>query len=171
LDVPLGEYHGGLQWTSVGASTQELILDPDYPTIYMQVGEDLRGAQADLKQNRELWESRGISNYRFEFEEKVQAIRIEGWVVATVAEDSLTGVALADGGDAVMNSRWPHFLGTMDDLFETLQEMIDARAPAIVAEFDPAYGFPRTVSVDREQGIDDEFKFIVSNFEVMPIAN
>jgi hypothetical protein len=57
---------------------------------------------------------------------------------------------------------------TIDRVFLALQSAYTAEADEITVTYDPAYGFPATVSIDYIiEAMDDELSYQVSDFQVL----
>ena len=60
-----------------------------------------------------------------------------------------------------------HDAMTVEGLFKTIRDAIAGKAESVVVKYDPQYGFPTTISIDRSRMIADEEVYIsTSDFKV-----
>ena len=126
-------------------------------------GNPLSPTEAALDDAREKWRSQGIDSYRITVRESCFCpIELGGPFVVTVVRGQITSVAYTgEGTDVVPHERIPL---TVDELFATV-ETAAREAAKVEAEYDPTYGFPATIFVDRIQNaVDDEVYYSATEF-------
>jgi uncharacterized protein DUF6174 len=119
-----------------------------------------------LDDARDKWEDQGIDSYRITVRESCFCpIELGGPFVVTVVRGRIESVVYAgEGADVVPNERIPL---TVDELFDTV-ETADREAAEVRAEYDPTYGFPATIFVDRiRNAVDDEVYYEARDFQVI----
>jgi len=122
-------------------------------------------ASDELEDAREKWEDQGIDSYRITVRESCFCpIELGGPFVVTVVRGRIASVVYAgEGADVVPDERIPL---TVDELFDTV-ETAGREAAKVEAEYDPTYGFPATIFVDRIQNaVDDEVYYSATDFQV-----
>jgi hypothetical protein len=121
----------------------------------------------DLEEGRRRWQAAGIGTYQFDFRiscfcllEYTMPVRI------TVQNGVFATIVYRDTGLAVDSALFRDYL-TIDRVFASLRQVLDSDPASFAASYDPARGFPVTVSVDlAANAVDDEFTITVSNFQV-----
>jgi len=102
---------------------------------------------------RARWEGRAFADYTFDAQngcfcppEQVGPVRI------TVQQGAITGITLLETGEAVDPASW----FTIDQLFDRIPVLAkEDEVDDVVAEYDPTLGFPTSVEVRFEEGIQD----------------
>ncbi len=120
-------------------------------------GPPMNGDQAQLDQNRQLWESDGFESYEMDFQ----------WhcfchpdytlpVVVTIGPGNAIGsVVSADDGSPVDQTVFIGF-SSVDGLFDLIQEAIDLDAVRISVQYHPDQGYPSLVDIDYVENVADE---------------
>ncbi len=124
-----------------------------------------------LQSNREKWDSQAVSHYRFNLSigcfcpyHEIMPLTIEvkdGQVV------SMTDV----NGQTVREEFRANFeeAATIERLFAIVEEAASGGADEVKVEYDAAYGFPSSISIDYiKEAMDDEISYHILNFEVLP---
>ena len=123
-------------------------------------------ASDELEDAREKWRDQGIDSYRITVRESCFCpIELGGPFVVTVVRGRITSVVYTgEGTDVVPHERIPL---TVDELFATVQEA-EREAAKVEAEYDPTYGFPATIVIDRiRNAVDDEVYYEARDFQVL----
>jgi len=125
-------------------------------------------AQRELSRNRQRWTSAGIHNYEFDYQllcgcppENTRPVHI------TVRQDAVASVVHNDDGLATFTSvsGWP----TVNGLFADVQARLDEGVDRITVEYDPTYGYPRSIVVDvAAMTVDDEYSHRAGNLRPLP---
>ena len=124
--------------------------------------------ERELARNRQRWVSAGLRDYEFEFRricfclpEATEPVRItvRNAVVSSV-------IRTRDGQPTSINvASWP----TVDSLFVEIQRRIDDDAERLEVEYDPTYGYPRSMTVDiLAMAADDEYWVSATNLRRLP---
>jgi hypothetical protein len=128
--------------------------------------DDRPATRAAFEQARGRWNSLGISNYQYSFQRSCFcAPSFRSPVRITVRAGRVATVVSADTGQAVSPEGYP----TVDDLFVTLQEALDADAYLIRVTYDPARGYPTSFYIDRSPQIADE-ELAIEAKELAPLS-
>jgi hypothetical protein len=130
------------------------------------------GTGSELSRNREKWEVSDINNYRFSlhvgcfcaFMDKMPlSIEVRNDQVVSISYANGEGVA-SDDPDLGFFTKFT----TIDQIFAELESGETSKADSVTMTFDPTYGFPAEVQVDRiKLAADDEFSLSISNFEIL----
>jgi hypothetical protein len=121
-------------------------------------------AVATLADQRAKWEATGITTYEFTLFWG-QLNLLYGDYRVTVVDGQPAGVLRMDPGE--LDPGWEAEVpGTIDQVFDFLQRWIGG-ADQVDAKYDPDYGYPVAVRIDRiENAIDDEFEMRISDLTV-----
>lgn len=126
----------------------------------------------ELQQNRAKWEGQNIEHYRF----TVVASCFCPFAGAQVTYEVQNGQVLNESIqsdpdrqiDPAQASAFYQDYNTIDKVFDYLEKETK-EADQITIDYDPTYGFPTDVSIDRiKEAIDDEMYLTLSNFEPLP---
>lgn len=126
----------------------------------------------EFSSNQEKWQQSGVTSYRFSlfigcfcpFVE-VMPLTIE------VRNGEVVSMAASDGSIIEPSDPSHEFLiryATLDRIFAELDAELDGGADEVIVSYDPTYGYPAEVSIDRiKEAIDDEMSLQISAFEVL----
>ena len=118
----------------------------------------------ELDDARDKWESQGIHSYTVTVREICFCpIERGGPFRVTVVDDRVAGVEYLGEGTGIE----PHddIPLTVEDLFATVNEAL-READDVEVTYDPTYGFPSDIKVDRiENAIDDEVYYEARDFQ------
>ncbi len=120
----------------------------------------------DLVAARASWAEADADDYRFEFQRfcfcdpnSVRLTRIE------VSGGTVSSAIYLDVGEPVTGLS---SLPTIESLFDEIEAAIDGEAYLLMADYNPAMGYPTDVPIDFiENAIDDEMSFSVSAFQLL----
>ncbi len=125
-------------------------------------------AERDLSRNRERWASSGIHDYEFDYQmscfcgpEATKPVHI------TVRQDAVASVVRNDDGLSVGTNYagWP----SVDGLFADIRARLDQGVDRITVDYDPTYGYPRSIVVDvAAMAADDEYSRTAGNLRPLP---
>jgi hypothetical protein len=118
----------------------------------------------ELGDARDKWESQGIASYEMTVREICFCpIELGGPFRVTVVNDRVANVEYLGAGTGIE----PHddIPLTVEDLFATVDAAL-READDVEVTYDPTYGFPSDIEVDRiENAIDDEVYYEVRDFQ------
>jgi hypothetical protein len=124
--------------------------------------------QLELTRNRQRWSGAGIHAYTFDYQllcfcapVATEPVRI------TVRQDAVVAVVFQRDGvpTGTTFGGWPR----VEDLFDDIQSRLDQKAARVTVEYDPTYGYPRSVVVDvAAMAADDEYSRTASNLRPLP---
>jgi hypothetical protein len=124
--------------------------------------------ERELSQNRQRWASSGIHEYEFDYQmscfcppEATKPVHI------TVRQDAVASVVRNEDGLAAGTSyaAWPTVLG----LFADIETRLDQGVSRITVDYDPTYGYPRSIVVDvAAMAVDDEYSRTAGNLRRLP---
>ena len=130
------------------------------------------GGRTAFQQNRERWEGQNVNHYRYTIVlgcfcpfagAEVTYEVLNGQVV-----DESVKPAVDRPDDPARISEFYQPYNTIEKVFNYVGRSFDEADETTVA-YDPTYGFPTSVSVDRiKQAMDDEMYLTLSDFEVLP---
>jgi hypothetical protein len=125
-------------------------------TISFIAGEDKADRQANLDAARARWAAAGYDHYSALFRwlcfcvpDYVAPVRL------TVQDGAIVEVSYAEGA-GVQGTSDPERYMTVDELFDLLQEAIDANAYRIDVEYHPTLGYPTDAFIDYDAMMADE---------------
>jgi hypothetical protein len=84
-----------------------------------------------------------------------------------VRQDAVASVVHSDDGLATYTSvdGWP----TVNGLFADVQARLDEGVARITVDYDPTYGYPRSIVVDVvAMAVDDEYSHMAGNLRPLP---
>ena len=116
------------------------------------------------------WRNANVSHYRYAVHVGCFCAFTERMpLTVEVNNGTVTSMAYKDG-TPVASDQLPTFAqySTIDALFALTSEALRT-ADEVKVQYDPSYGFPSTVQIDRiRNAADDELSLSVSNFERLP---
>ena len=131
------------------------LLPAATPSARQQLAEELRAAEG-------RWAAKDLSSYRFTLTYSCFCPWTDPMSV-TVVDDQVTSVTM--NGEPVTNAAGLPLL--IESAFEQLRSTLDAHQ--VEAAFDPEFGFPSRVVADPiENAVDEEFSFLIADFEPGP---
>lgn len=129
-------------------------------------------ANSEFDQNLRKWKAANNAHYRYQlaigcfcpfFEDMPLTIEVEN--------GELVSMTRADGtplGPADLNYQYFEDYSTMDRIFTALEANLNGEADEVTVSYDPQYGFPVDIAIDRiKLAVDDEMSLQVTNFEVL----
>lgn len=123
--------------------------------------------RAELDRNLELWEARRPAAFSYRVARQCFCTADYRRPYRVADDESGPQFAYAsplDGGPAGVDGAPPEPL-RIADLFRIIGDGIED-AESIDVSFDPAFGFPTRVELDRSPAVDDELRIEVYDFEV-----
>lgn len=123
--------------------------------------------RAEFSRNLELWESRTPAAYGYNVARRCACGSDHLRPYRVSARDDLARFAYASplaGGPADVEGSPPEPL-QIADLFRIIDDHLE-QAESIEVSYDPAFGFPTRLVLDRSAAIDDELRVDVYDFEV-----
>ncbi|MEW6241740.1 MAG: DUF6174 domain-containing protein [Chloroflexota bacterium] len=124
-----------------------------------------------LQSNREKWDSQAASHYRFNLSIGCFCPYHEIMPLTVEVQDGQI-VSMTDvNGQPVREEFRANFeeAATIEGLFAIVEQAASGGADEIKVEYDAAYGFPSSISIDYiKEAMDDEISYHVLNFEVLP---
>ena len=134
----------------------------------MATGPGGSNEELELLRNRQRWASAGLHDYEFDFQricfctpEATEPVHI------VVRKDVVTSVVRTRDGQpaSTQYTTWPR----VDELFEDVQRRLSPRAERIDVQYDPTYGYPRSIVVDvMLMTADDEYALTAGNLRRLP---
>lgn len=110
--------------------------------------------QRALDRARSDWEGAGVASYRYDLEIGCFC-GLTGRFLVTVDDGAVVAAERADEGPPVPEEQLP-ILSTVDELFDTLQEAIDAEADQLEVEYHSGLGYPTRIQLDRDDWTSDD---------------
>lgn len=124
-----------------------------------------------LQSSREKWDSQSISHYRFNLFIGCFCPYADIMPLTVEVKDGQV-VSLTDvNGQPIREEFRANFeeAATVERLFAIVESAASGGADEVKVEYDAAYGFPASISIDYiKEAVDDEIGYQVSNFEVLP---
>ncbi|MBD2344190.1 DUF6174 domain-containing protein [Anabaena subtropica] len=119
--------------------------------------------------NRQLWDSKNISNYRYRLSNSCFCLpEARGPVVIEVRNGQTISITSVNP-DQVINPQFFQQYSTVPKLFNVIQDAIKRQAFSLNISYDHKFGYPTEISIDYNSQIADEELFLtIENFEVLP---
>ncbi len=127
---------------------------------------------SEYDQNLAKWQAADISHYRYELfigcfcpfaEDMPLTVEVLNGEIVSITSADGSPVEATNPSLEVYES-----YATIDLLFAELETDLSGEADEVVVTYDPTYGFPENIAIDRiKEAIDDELSLQVSNFEVL----
>jgi hypothetical protein len=125
-------------------------------------------AQRELSRNRQRWTSAGIHDYEFDYQmlcfcapEATEPVHI------TVRQDAIASVVRKRDGlpAGTKYGGWPR----IGELFADVEGRLDQGVNRITVDYDPTYGYPRSIVVDvAAMAADDEYSHTAGELRPLP---
>lgn len=121
--------------------------------------------QQDLNRARAKWEQSGVKNYEYHL--RVNCFcppNVTFPVIMKVANGVNVSAEYAQEPKEITNDYFKPY-DTIDKMFGVIQKAIDDKVGSLIVEYDPTYGYPRSITIDRiRDAVDDEIAFFVESF-------
>jgi hypothetical protein len=124
--------------------------------------------ELELARNRQRWASSNTHDYEFEFRrtcfcltEATEQVRI------VVRGDAIVSVVRTRDGQPASTTFtvWPR----VDELFADVQQLLEQRPERLEVSYDPTFGYPRSIVVDRElMAVDAGYALTAGNLRRLP---
>jgi hypothetical protein len=130
---------------------------------------ELDEERARLEDNRATWRARGPISYTYVFRRICFcAPSATNPVIIQVRQRAVVSVRYEDTGAPVDPSLLSLF-PTVEGLFEIIEDAIDQEAEVVQASYDPALGYPTSITLDGSSMIaDDEATLTASHLAPAP---
>jgi hypothetical protein len=127
-----------------------------------------RSNAVQLQQNRQLWRSQNISNYRYTLRVSCFCTpEVTQPVVIEVRNNRVTSITSANTGQPV-NSEYFKQYNSIPKLFNLVQSAIAKKADSISVTYHPSLGYPTQINIDYSaQMADEETYLTIENLEVI----
>ena len=118
----------------------------------------------ELDDAREKWDRQGIDSYSFTIREICFCpIELGGPFRVVVRDGRPVSITRVETGEAAAPEG--HVPVTIDQLFAITREAM-READEVEVDYDPTYGFPASVRIDRiENAVDDEVYYEATDFQ------
>jgi hypothetical protein len=125
--------------------------------------------KTEVEQQRAIWVSQGISNYRYTLQRTVfSGPQYTDPVVVTVQGGQVVSRTYATTGQPV-NVPDPSWWPAIDGLFDIIEDARNRNAPVADAGYDPVFGYPTWGDFDYNLGLaDDEHSFNAGSLVQLP---
>jgi hypothetical protein len=124
--------------------------------------------ERELTSNRQRWASAGLHDYEFDFQRTCFCLpEATNQVHITVRQDAIVSVVRTRDGQpaAASNTVWPR----VEELFAEVQKTLEQGADRIEVTYDPTYGYPRSILVDKElMAVDGGYALTSGNLRRLP---
>lgn len=167
-------------WPALEANGQMMMLGPGIATttldrdascglwdalgIYAPRWDDpLQARRENLEINRERWRKHRIDSYRIT--EENTCFFCDPAAVVTVREGKIVSIVDSRGND-ISDTRPYIPFRTIDEVFDFIDSNLRSRPFELSAQYDPEFGYPTRVYVDRRNRVaDDELAIAIDAFE------
>jgi hypothetical protein len=127
--------------------------------------EDTGGDQQQLDTNRALWLSKGITDYRFTYQESCFCSPEEK--IQIIVKDRLLDSAVYSPSNVPVTNERLQDVKTLPEYFAVIQSAIDDDALSVVVDYDADYGFATRISIDPDESmIDGGVVYTLGEFDV-----
>lgn len=127
---------------------------------------------SEIQTNKTKWEDAKITHYRYNLDiscfcafrdDMPLTIEVENGAPVSIVTQNGTVV---DASHIHYDLYLPH--STIDSSFLNLEADLAGEADEVIVTYDPSYGYPASISVDRiKAAVDDEVSYFVTNFEII----
>lgn len=127
---------------------------------------------SEFDQNLAKWQSMDVSHYKYTLSIICFcAFWDQMPLTIEVKDDEIVSITNVNGeviDPSNMNYQYFEEYATIDRIFEALKADIEGEADEVTVSYEPLYGFPVEVSIDRiKEAIDDEVSLQIENFETL----
>lgn len=121
-----------------------------------------------LRFNRNLWNQRNISNYRYTLSNSCFCLPdARGPVVIEVRNGVTTSVTSVATGQPVDPQFFQQY-NTIPKLFDVIEDAIDRRAYSLNVRYNSRLGYPTQIDIDYNSQIaDEEIYLTIENFQII----
>ena len=134
----------------------------------MTTASDRSDEELELQRNRQRWASVGIRDYEFDFRRSCFCTADATEPVHIVVRNgAITSVVRTRDGQPASTQLtvWPR----VDELFADVQQRLEQRAERLDVQYDPTYGYPRSIVADIVLTMaDDEYALAAANLRRLP---
>ena len=130
------------------------------------------GTKSEYDTNLEKWQNANVDHYRYSLsaicfcpgtDKMPLGIEVQNGEIVSMTYVDGTLVPADDAQREFYSS-----FATIDRLFSELKADLDGGADEVTVTYDPTYGFPTQINIDRiKEATDDELYLTVSNFEAL----
>jgi len=122
-----------------------------------------------LTQNTQKWNAQKITHYRMSLSVgNIEVIRNRIPLMIEIDHGKVVSVLDNQGHPAPDLETLAEEFAGMDKLFDFVDHSIKTGAAQVEVTYDPTYGYPRSIYVDRSRQVpDDEFTLTIDWFEVL----
>jgi len=126
------------------------------PRFYRSSLFDWEELKAELKAARELWRTRGLDTYHFEFRWNFCNCHPDflEWVRVDVRDKVLVGVTRLSTGEPLPPDRWSHY--TVEGMFQWIEDRLSQHPEVMRVRFNPDLGYPTDGYYDLMSMLADE---------------
>jgi hypothetical protein len=110
--------------------------------------------QRALDANLALWQRSNIPNYQYTFQ--MQCFCVPGDDTVVIVANRQVSQAFRTPSGVYLTPQELTGMYTIEGLFAKVQEAIDQRVYSLRVTYDAQYGFPNSISIDRDRNIADE---------------
>ena len=127
------------------------------------------GREAEFAANTALWSDHGIEDYRYSVRVDCECPPPAGTAIDVVVRDGrAVSVEVSAGGSGDRATGFDAVPETIDAMFATVREGIDADPDTIIVEYDTDYGFPSLLRIDhRRDYSDDDVTIEITGFRIL----
>jgi hypothetical protein len=112
---------------------------------------------------RALWRARGSDSYTYTVNRSCFCVLGGQTVTVTVSAGAVTAAEYETSGAAVDKALLT-YVSTVPDLFDLIQDALDAEPAQFAATYDPVYGYPTRIEIDYSANtVDDELAISARN--------
>lgn len=114
------------------------------------------GDADNLTAARTLWRARGADSYSYTINRSCFCV-LGGRTVTVTVANGLVSAAEYQGTGASVEQALLTYVATVPDLFDLIQNALDANPAYFSASYDPVYGYPTRIEIDYSANtVDDE---------------
>lgn len=124
--------------------------------------------QSNSGSHRDLWESKNITSYSFEYNRGCFCA-YRGPVVVVVKNSQITNILDPTTNQPFSPARSADWYETIDQIFDEIDELKAGKPQTLDVTYDPTYGFPNSINYNQSDMIaDEEFNLTITNFKILP---
>jgi hypothetical protein len=145
-----------------------VLLLPPSVSCSTTTAPDRSDEERELTRNRQRWVSAGMHDYEYDFRRSCYCLaEATEEVHIVVRNDAIVSVVRTRDGRPASTQLtvWPR----IDELFADVQQRLAQGAERLEVQYDPTYGYPRTIVADVVLMMaDDEYALTAGNLRRLP---
>ena len=121
----------------------------------------------ELASNRSQWDAYSIKNYRYTLEVSSAWFRTLPTPVRIEVQNGIVASITRDDRQAIRSADFSKY-DTIEKVFSVAESRLNENAPENDSvDYDPTFNYPVAIKYDDNNGVDEESRLDITNFEVL----